>query len=675
MVLRCCRRAPLIGAALAVAFAAPASGATISINASNAVVVDGTAAVEHLTVTVQGSEIVATTDAADTFTPTAPCTAIGTQGRCPIAGVVGVTIDSSPGGDTSECALALTLPCQLIADEGTGDHLIGGGGSDRLLINFSASGAHAECRGGNDIVVMNRGSATMPVTLDGVANDGLTGWIHNVDCDNVELSFGGVATGNAAPNRLVATNTATVSTLDGGAGPDTLVSGVANDILHGGDGDDLLSGGNGNDTLDGGPGDDLLSGGPSNDTLDGAAGNDVLDGEGENDTLHGGDGNDIVAGGFSGTDTIDGGPGVDTADYAENAGRVRVTLDDVANDGAIGAGGTVTENDNVLAAESILSGAGNDELTGNGGDNVLIGGRGNDVLHGGGGDDRLIGDSGADQLIGDGGLDVADYRDRAVSLTVTLDGLANDGVAGEGDNALTEGVEGGSAGDTLTGSAGADSLAGGPGADTIAGAGGDDLIAGGDGPDQVTAGSGTLVINLEDGEVDTATCTGDRTVTLLSDPADQAATCVSTPGGGNGGGGNGGGGGGGGGGGPSGGQPEPVPSLPGARIGRTPAALRAAITRLPKKGSRLRLRGARLDAGRFACSKGLRCQAIVELRAGRRLLGRALVRVASTKPARLRLLVHAPRRWPAHLKLVVTVIEGGRSATVGVSLRPPGGRP
>ena len=67
-------------------------------------------------------------------------------------------------------------------------------------------------------------------------------------------------------------------------GNDSIVGGIANDLLYGDDGDDELRGGAGNDTLYGGTG---------NDTLEGNAGNDLLYGDAGNDTLEGGEGDDV----------------------------------------------------------------------------------------------------------------------------------------------------------------------------------------------------------------------------------------------------------------------------------------------------------------------------------------------------------------------------------------------
>jgi Ca2+-binding RTX toxin-like protein len=100
----------------------------------------------------------------------------------------------------------------------------------------------------------------------------------------------------------------------GGAGNDTLIGGIAGDILdgglgddkiYGGGGNDILRGGGGNDYLDGGIGDDLLLGGDGADQLLGGAGRDVLIGGIGADKLSGQSDDDLLIGGSTTLDTND----------------------------------------------------------------------------------------------------------------------------------------------------------------------------------------------------------------------------------------------------------------------------------------------------------------------------------------------------------------------------------
>ena len=118
-------------------------------------------------------------------------------------------------------------------------------------------------------------------------------------------------------------------------------------------------------------------------------------------------------------------------------------------------------------AESINGGAGVDDIRGGAGDDVLNGGidADPDLIDGASGEDRVL------------------YSGRSQPVTVTLDGNADDGVAGEGDNVLqsVETVVGGLASDRLVGTSGSQTLIGGPGRDRFKASGGDDVIRANDG--------------------------------------------------------------------------------------------------------------------------------------------------------------------------------------------------
>jgi hypothetical protein len=152
----------------------------------------------------------------------------------------------------------------------------------------------------------------------------------------------------------------------------------------------------------------------------------------------------------------------------------------------------------------VAGGAGDDELTSSAPGFVRF--------EGGDGDDRLVtGANGSALLLGGAGADLmasgatccmtASYEDHdARGVRVTLDGKANDGSTGEGDDVQTSTVLGSPGPDVITGGAGDDTLTGGGGADVLDGAGGDDAIdatlrnagagIGPDGADRVTCGAG-----------------------------------------------------------------------------------------------------------------------------------------------------------------------------------------
>lgn len=165
------------------------------------------------------------------------------------------------------------------------------------------------------------------------------------------------------------------------------------------------------------------------------------------------------------------------------------------------------------------SGAGDDLVeTGAEADRVDPG-SGADTVRTGAGDDLVIASpgaaDGADRFeLGDG-IDTATYADAPVPVDLSLDGAANDGIAGDGDNLVAvEHAIGGLGDDLITGSdqpapAGYvhdiglenEILEGGGGSDRIDGRGGPDYLVGGsatvfagDGDDTLIAGRGSDVV-------------------------------------------------------------------------------------------------------------------------------------------------------------------------------------
>lgn len=125
----------------------------------------------------------------------------------------------------------------------------------------------------------------------------------------------------------------------------------------------------------------------------------------------------------------------------------------------------------------------------------LIGGSGPDTLTGGSGNDRLRGMGGADAMTGGGGTDSADYTShypeeaavRTQGVTVTLDGVANDGSSPyDGTGAASLGGDNAGAGiETILGTDHHDTLVGDAGDNLLTGYSGNDTIDGGLGSDRM----------------------------------------------------------------------------------------------------------------------------------------------------------------------------------------------
>jgi hypothetical protein len=106
-------------------------------------------------------------------------------------------------------------------------------------------------------------------------------------------------------------------------------------------------------------------------------------------------------------------------------------------------------------------------------------------------------------------------------VTITLDGVADSGEAGEGDTvgADVESAIGGSGNDRLVGNAADNYLTG--------GAGNDNIVAG-PGSDRVDAGPGDDVIDTRDGTYDSVEC-GPGNDVVFADPGDGTTNCEVAP--------------------------------------------------------------------------------------------------------------------------------------------------
>lgn len=111
------------------------------------------------------------------------------------------------------------------------------------------------------------------------------------------------------------------------------------------------------------------------------------------------------------------------------------------------------------------------------GGDILEGGPGKDNLDGGPGNDTLQGGPGIDTHVGGSGdRDAVSYADHEVPVTVSLNGIADDGTGDEVEN-IPNDIE------DIYGGFGSDTLIGNLGANVIHGSTGDDLIYGRDGND------------------------------------------------------------------------------------------------------------------------------------------------------------------------------------------------
>ncbi len=218
---------------------------------------------------------------------------------------------------------------------------------------------------------------------------------------------------------------------------------------------------------------------PGRTVVIGGSGPELIDTYGGDDTIAAGGGDDEVRSG-EGDDELDLGPGVDEA-------RGGPGWDEIQG----GAGADTIYGDD--GNDMLSGGADADDLWGERGADFFQGQDGDDVLHD---DGMLTGVYRGDVLTGGAGRDTADYGSRGGTwpVTITLDGVANDGADTEADNVGPLGdvevVEGTGNNDVLIGSQRADELQGGYGNDSMDGGGGNDVLEGFFGTDQLAGGAG-----------------------------------------------------------------------------------------------------------------------------------------------------------------------------------------
>jgi Ca2+-binding RTX toxin-like protein len=410
-------------------------------------------------------------DGADTLTGDGDPNVLN-GGVCGVAACPGDTIAGQGGddvliggGNSVDQAGADTLLGGSGNDELSDDrgvtHFDGGSGDDALFASYLGNPSGSTFAGGSgiDTVDFSRLSSGITLTLDDLPDDGPPAANENVHSD-VENAIGtnqaDSLTGSSVDNRF-----------DGLLGADA---------MHGGDGTDTVDysaraapigvslDGQPNDGA-GGEGDNVFA---DVDHVKGGSGNDRLSGADGPQTLDGGAGDDVLTGG-KGADSLNGGPGTDLVDYSERTSGVAVSLDGGPNDGNSDDGSPGARDNAAADVEGIEGGSGADTLTGNNSDNRFVGGADGDVFN------------------GLGGVDTADYSGRVDRLSIALDGAANDGAAGEGDNVGPSGdienVTAGAGDDVLVGSGAANSLSGGGGDDVLDGGFGADVLSGGDGFD------------------------------------------------------------------------------------------------------------------------------------------------------------------------------------------------
>jgi Ca2+-binding RTX toxin-like protein len=458
----------------------------------------------------------------------------GYTGNMTIA--AGTTIENAIGGSGND-TLTGNAANNNLEGRGGSDSLIGNDGDDTVDGGTGIDNLNGGF--GNDLyIVDNLGDVAGEVAggVDTVQSS--VNHILSVNLENLTLTgsadiFG---TGNDSRANVIVGNSG-ANTLSGGFLNDTLNGGTGDDTLFGGSDDDVLAGESGVDSVNAGDGNDVIrftsghfydnvDGGAGNDTLDatavarngdtfdfetglisgypggqtvtgielflGGSGDETIISDGSTHSYFGNGGNDTMIAEI-GNETMDGGAGgTDTIDLSRWTGAYIVDM----NTGSSNYGGELFTN-----FENLISGAGNDSITGTTVNNVINTNGGNDSVNAGAGADTVNTGDGDDvitdtQSMGAADDDVYDGGTGIDTLVHDLNWVSSVGFdlttgfatyTGNRDQLIN--IEnltvGGSA--SLRGSSGANVLiVNGAGANLINGEAGKDTVNAGDGDDIIT---------------------------------------------------------------------------------------------------------------------------------------------------------------------------------------------
>jgi Ca2+-binding RTX toxin-like protein len=333
----------------------------------------------------------------------------------------------------------------------TNDGLNGGDGNDRLVGAKGTDLMHGDA--GNDTLVWNNGDGSDRMIGD-AGNDGVevNGSPTLGDVNTLEPEAGGVKfrRTNLVPFTLdTATERFQVNGLGGddsvsaadGVGAATLLSvdgGTGTDTISGSDGPDLLLGGEGNDVLIGRGGDDRIAGDRGNDTMNGGTGDDTL-------VWNNGDNTDVMNGDAGRDDVeVNGAPAAgDIFTVQPNGARIRfhrpnlvpfaldIGTSESLHANGLGGDDTITVGNVGSFSVTASGGPGNDTLSGGGSSETFLGGSGNDKITPGGGIDVVFGDEGDDSV---------NVRDHTADIA--LGGAGNDSaVTDPGNLDIVDGFE------------------------------------------------------------------------------------------------------------------------------------------------------------------------------------------------------------------------------------------
>ncbi|MEO7221546.1 MAG: calcium-binding protein, partial [Devosia sp.] len=410
---------------------------------------------------------------------------IGGAGNDTFTGSAGLdTLDGGTGSDTAHFgfksrievtlngATAATVTVNGVVEDSIRniENLISGSGDDKLIGDNEANSLAGST--GNDFL---KGGGGFDTLNGGGGSDTAD---YSDKTQKVTVILRGEALATAEVNGAFEDSLSSVENIIGGSAGDKLTGDAEANSFKGRGGKDVINGAAGSDTAD-----------YSDKTktvevaLNGAAKVAVKVNGNKEDTIKNienitggsaadkliGDSKDNAFRGMGGKDTMDGGAGIDTADFSDKAQKVDVTLKGAT---AVVAKVNGVSHDTIKSIESVIGGNAGDKLVG---------------------DDKansFRGMGGADTINGGSGRDTADFSDKVGSVQLALNGATAvsvkvNGVAEDSIKNI-ENIIGGQNEDTLTGDSKANNFKGLGGDDTIDGGGGSDTVDFSDHTERVT---------------------------------------------------------------------------------------------------------------------------------------------------------------------------------------------
>ena len=207
----------------------------------------------------------------------------------------------------------------------------------------------------------------------------------------------------------------------------------------------------------------------------------------------------------TGNDILDGGDGIDTADYSDVENEDLII--DLTSQGEKTIS-TLQSKDTFISIEGAIGGQGDDILIGTSGANTLVGEKGNDTIIGNGASSGTDYIDGGENDLGAGDLVSFTYTNKNLKVDLSFNTGSNANVAqvsGDG-NLIIKNIEdllGGFGNDTLIGNDDKNTISGGTGNDTLVGKGGDGI----DTADYSDVENEDLIIDL--------TSQGEKTISTL----------------------------------------------------------------------------------------------------------------------------------------------------------------